>query len=116
MEIITTVQGGGKTEMLIKMCAEKGGQIACASDAQAEAIFERAKRLGLNIPMPMTHDEFLKGRLPPDNGGYFIDDLDLLFVKLGRGRRVEVATMTVQRQPRGGEHVKRSIRVGKDRG
>jgi hypothetical protein len=61
MKIDIRPRRAGKTTDLIKECAENGGYIVCAYKREAYNIFDAAKKMGLDIPLPITFNEFVRG-------------------------------------------------------
>ncbi len=94
MEIVVSGKQSGKTYNLIKACAEKGGYIVCLDHKQAYSIAERAREMGLDIPFPLTADEFLAGAYhPPGVQRLFIDNADMLLQSMA-SVPIEIITMT----------------------
>lgn len=57
-KIIVSGRGAGKTEKVIRESYEKGLIIVCQNQTEAHNIFEQAKKLGLNIPEPLSVNLF----------------------------------------------------------
>lgn len=82
MKVIYKPIQGGKTTELIRISAETGAYIVCHSFDEAHRIFEYARILGLDIPLPFTYDEFKRGqyaghlKLLLDNVEDYISDLN----------------------------------------
>ena len=62
MEIIVKKRGTGRTLELIKKSNKTGGYIVCMSQKESERILSHSQELGLNIPMPITYEEFINKR------------------------------------------------------
>ncbi len=75
MEIITGGRQTGKTTKIIQVAAEKFGYIICRSQSDAHRIARMAKKMGLDIPFPISYSEFLSGRhrVNPGIKGYLFD-------------------------------------------
>jgi hypothetical protein len=88
MKIILRPGKTGRTEELIRMCAEAEAReevsyIVCLSQQEATRIFQRSIDLNLNIGFPITFDEFLKGQYFTRNiRNFFIDNADILLRSL----------------------------------
>lgn len=98
MRIIALERGKGKTEQAIKMAAEGFYYLVCFNNLEARYVKHRAKEMGLDIPMPITHDAFLSGRYCLAGiKGFVIDDFDTMFrsvfSRLCQGRKVEGITI-----------------------
>lgn len=59
MEVVYKPRGSGKTTQLIKMAAESFGTMVVYGHQQASYVADLAKRMGLDIPYPITYREFL---------------------------------------------------------
>mgnify|MGYP001012134399 FL=1 len=59
MKIIYKPRQSGKTLEVIKMSAETGYRIVCHSQSECSRVFHVAQEMGLNIPFPMSIDEFI---------------------------------------------------------
>jgi len=70
----------GKTTECIRRCADLGGYIVCHNHNEAIRISEQAKKMGLNIPFPITYSEFVNGEFYSSGvKSLHIDNADLLF-------------------------------------
>jgi hypothetical protein len=81
MKIIAMERQQGKTTELVKMSAQSGDYIVTKDHSTARYTVEIARKLGLNIPFPLTFDEFIRrewnGRFV---NGFLIDDAELLLL------------------------------------
>jgi len=79
MKILCAPRQSGKTTWLIQECAKYGGYIVCHSYKEAVRVHRQAKKLGYNIPFPLTFEEFLL-KLYHGTGveKIYIDNADLL--------------------------------------
>ncbi len=77
-EIICSQRQTGRTTKLIEKCASyKYALIVCPSRMRASIIFHDARKMGINIPMPMTFGDFIQGRFDAARiNAFLIDDLD----------------------------------------
>jgi len=84
MEVIARPRGEGKTTELIKTSAKTGDIIVAVNPTMVKHIQQMAKWMGLNIPDPITYDEYLEGQIWQGKtfDGFLIDDLDLLLFKI----------------------------------
>lgn len=84
MNIIVRGRQTGRTDEIIRMCAEdeKNGEISyiiCMSHSEVRRIFDRAKELNLIIRFPLTFNEFLnKQYYSKTIRNFYIDNADLL--------------------------------------
>lgn len=83
MKIIARPRQSGKTTELIKMSAETGYIMAVPNIENKIWVMEKAKEMGLNIPEPFTHDQFIDLDYE-DEGikGFLIDNAEYLLKKL----------------------------------
>ena len=96
-----TIAGGrqtGKTMELIKLSAEGWYYIVCHSRQEAHRVYGKAIEMGLDIPLPITYDEFL-GRQYHSRGvrGFLIDNADMLLSRLS-SVPIIAFTATVEKQ------------------
>lgn len=83
MKKIILGNGKGKTEQLIRMSDETGHYIVCASMHEADAIHQRARVMGLKIPLPITYREFVRGEYSAKGiKGFLIDDVERLVISM----------------------------------
>ena len=62
MKIIIAPRGTGKTTQLIKQCASYNyALIVCHNQQMCRWTFNHAKEIGIDIPMPITYDELMRG-------------------------------------------------------
>lgn len=77
MQIINRPRGAGKTTELIKLAAERFAYIVCPRHEDCRRIAEHAKTLNLDIPYPITWQEYIEGRYYRKGVREFmIDDID----------------------------------------
>jgi predicted transport protein len=83
MEKIIMKRGYGKTFQLIKKSALTGDYIVCQNQSEASRIQSEALKLKLNIPFPITYDEFNKGQYAGHNiSGFLIDNIEIFLQQL----------------------------------
>ena len=71
-------RGYGKTTQLIKNSAKTGDYIVCHGLDEAHRIHYEAKQMGLAIPLPITHREFIEKRYIGRNiSGFLIDNIEM---------------------------------------
>ena len=76
-EIIVRSRQGGKTTELIRRAAESGGYIVCSDQRRARQIADHARKMGLDIPFPLTAGEWQRrDYYQPGVRGLLFDDLD----------------------------------------
>ncbi len=100
--MIRFVSGGrqyGKTTEMIRTAAETNSYIVCPHRQQVLYVQRLAEKLGVNIPFPITWDEFQRGQFSPMGvRGFVIDDLDQCIEYMARGVPVHAASLpAVQR-------------------
>lgn len=101
MKIYTMARGTGKTTKLIKMSAENNYPIIVRHRLSKEFILDKAKRMNLVIPEPISLDEFENRSLSnkqQNYDAYLVDDLTLIVGDVFRdyfGKEVYAATMMV---------------------
>jgi hypothetical protein len=79
MKKIVGDRGSGKTTHLIKESAETFYYIVCLDATEVDMIIRMARRLKLDIPHPLTYEEFLERRYSPYGvKGLLIDNVDRL--------------------------------------
>ena len=95
MELIIENQYSGKTTKLIKMSAADGYHIVCHTLFMCNYTLELARNLGLDIPLPITFDDFVNERYRGNRGfkGFLIDDADALLQSISR-LPIRAITMT----------------------
>lgn len=77
IQVINAPAQSGKTTELIRLAAKDWLYIVCLNYARARNTFEMARSMGLQIPFPITWDEFIGGRFCGRGiKGFLIDDLD----------------------------------------
>lgn len=83
MKTLIIPRGKGKTTELIKKSAEFGYYIVCQRLAEANRIQAEAQDMGLQIPLPITYDEFLKKKYYEKGiSGFLIDNVDIFLQSL----------------------------------
>ncbi len=76
----------GKTTELIKVAEKHFAYIVCADYKRARHVQGLAIEMGMDIPFPITHAEFLHGRF--SRGGikaFIVDDVECMLRELARG-------------------------------
>ena len=77
MKTIIKQKGAGKTTTLIKISHLSGDYIVCKNINEANRIKSVAIDMGLDIPLPITYDEFIHKRYCGKNiTGFLIDNID----------------------------------------
>lgn len=84
MEIIARPAGGGKTTELIMRSARDWLYIVTSTRDEAYRIAQQAKQAGVDIPFPLTIDEFLKKQYSPLLKGFLIDNADAILQSMSR--------------------------------
>jgi hypothetical protein len=82
MKIIVAPRRAGKTTQLIKQCAQyKYALIVCNNRRMCEWTFTHAKEIGVDIPMPITYDELMRGVYRGKNIDAFLLDNAEIFLR-----------------------------------
>lgn len=80
MTIITGKRGTGKSTWLLHESARTMQYIVCSHHAVATSLVRAAQNLGLDIPFPLTYEDFLQHRYYGKGiKGFLIDDAESLF-------------------------------------
>lgn len=95
MKTILKPRCTGKTTEAIKLAAETGSYIVCSTRQDAAHIVAMAKEMGLDIPWPLSADEFISGQFCGRNiKGFVIDNTDYILQALARGVPIRAVYMT----------------------
>lgn len=95
MKIIYKERKKGKTTELIKLSAEHHNYIVCHSISEVYRINDEARKMGLNIPFPITYDEFIKGKYYGKGvKGFLIDNAEMLLQYI---TKVPITAITINR-------------------
>ena len=87
-------KGTGKTKKLIELAAKDFSYIVVRNAIIARSVAKRAREMGVNIPFPLTYDEFIKGKFYGRGiRGFMIDDVDALLWYLARGVKVKALSL-----------------------
>ena len=98
MNVVIGERCSGKTTRLIERSAKEGIYILAPTKNMARCIADQAKEMGLDIPFPVTLDEYLRGNKFQGSSirrdGLLIDDLDMVLHLLFRGIPICEVTLT----------------------
>ncbi len=108
MKIIYKDRGEGKTTDLIKLSAERGGYIVCRNIDEASNIAYMANVLKLNIPHPITYDEFINKRYG-EIKEFYIDNVENLLLYMSR-TPIHTITLTKEEEV---DYITPSLNEGK---
>ena len=101
-EIIMAPRRGGKSRELIERSAQTGTYILVANSPRAHYLFEMARDLGLEIPFPVTVQEFFRSdRFDGSSirkNGIYIDDIEDVMAKFLAPICVKAVTLTISEQ------------------
>ena len=81
----------GKTTMLIKESARTGATIAVATYTMADYVRDIARKMGLDIPRPVTYAEVFRNSYLKGEKRYLIDELQMMLSQLN----VDIATVDI---------------------
>lgn len=85
----------GKTTELIKRSAETRTYILVANRQRVEQVFNQAQSMGLNIPYPVTVEEYMRsGFRGSFINSILIDDADDVLSQVFSNVRIETLTMS----------------------
>lgn len=103
MELIIKGRGKGKTTELIKRSAATQTYILTTNKQRARAVFLQAREMGLDIPYPVTIDEYFSthGFTGSFIKSVYIDDADDVLKHIFC--RVGIETITITDKAGGGE-------------
>lgn len=98
MNIVIGSRASGKTIEIIKACAESGGYIVTRNRDWAYGLIQLANKLGLNIPIPLSYDEFINGRYNSAKCKHFhIDNAEDLLAHISE---IPVKTISIGIDPK----------------
>lgn len=94
-KIVLAERQTSKTTELIKKCGEnKNSIIVCPTRDMCVAAFRQSKMMGIDIPMPITFYEFVRGYFYPEYVTYFyFDELQLSLQYLTKGVPIDTVIM-----------------------
>ena len=96
-EIILGKRNSGKTTELIKRSAKDGIYILTNTSAQARLIFDQAKRMGYDIPFPVSWNDFTRTAFLGSSirkDGLLIDQADMLLSRIFGNIPIHAVTWT----------------------
>jgi hypothetical protein len=105
MNIIASGRKTSRTTRLIERCIELNAQgelcyIVCYSQEEAGRVFQKARELGQDIPLPISFEEFLGYNYSSRNIKHFlIDNADVLLQSL---TGVHIDSAVVLKEPETG--------------
>lgn len=103
MKVYVRPRQGGKTQELIKLAAEERLVIVCVTLEMVSVVKDRAKKMGLDIPEPLSWQQFAGGRHRGRRiKGFVIDDVDEGLRQLARTVPVEAVSLTGVNMDAGG--------------
>lgn len=77
MKVVAKPRQGGKSQDLLLLAQEQFAYIVCPHLAGVQELWARAREMELNIPQPITWNEFVSGRYHGRGiKAFIIDDLD----------------------------------------
>ena len=96
MKVINSPRRSGKTTHAIKTSAETGATIVTYNEVMARLTEDQGKRLGYDIPKPISIIQYLNMKSkPPKN--IIIDELELVLSRIV-GSRIELVTITKEEE------------------
>jgi hypothetical protein len=95
MKVIIRPRRAGKTVEAIKLAAEHGYYIVVPNQVQARDVMKRAQEMSLNIPLPITWNEFTHQQYYGRHiKGFVIDNLDMCLRSMS-SVPIELVTLNV---------------------
>ena len=95
MKIIHRARQMGKTTEIIKIAADTFSYIVCLNHREADRIAKLAKEMKLDIPLPISFDEFKRNNYYfPGIKGFVFDNTDLFLQNLAYPVPVWAASFT----------------------
>jgi adenylate kinase family enzyme len=99
MKAIIGKRGAGKTTRLIRMSAETGCYIVAQID-WVPSIAEQAKKMGFQIPYPLSYQEFLRGQYYLKGiKGFLIDDVAGLLRDMAPPDSIKAFAVSMTEEP-----------------
>jgi hypothetical protein len=95
MLVIARPRGSGKTTELIKMSAKNWIYIVVKDHRTAYRTMEMAKRMELEIPFPLTFEEYINGQFSITISKVLIDDAEFLLQEVAGRRRPTIQAITI---------------------
>ena len=85
----------GKTRHLITKCSQDGySLIICPTRAMCIHTFEEARKMGLKIPMPITFDDFVKGKFHSRGiNKFYFDELQMSLAIMANGVPIDTVVI-----------------------
>ncbi len=94
MQIISRKRRMGKTTELIRMSAETFAYIVVPTKNDASKVSQMAREMGLDIPFPLSFDEFIRGQYYGKNiKGFLIDNADMLLQYMSKGVAIKAISL-----------------------
>lgn len=93
MKIISAPRQIGKTNFLLKLSDRTKDTIVCMS-RQKKILIKKAKELGLKIPTPITHYEFINKNYDNKTKGFLLDDAEFILQSFSNNINIKVATFS----------------------
>ena len=81
----------GKTRHLIQKCSQdEYSLIVCPTRAMCKYTFKEAESMGVKIPMPITFEDFIKGKFSPSNvDKFYFDELGMSLSSMAKGVSID---------------------------
>ena len=100
MQVIARGRQQGKTEELIRLCAENKGILVCRDYNQIELVNERVEQMGLEKINCISHYDFMnkrqQGIFRTGIGGIYIDDVECLLQNISTRHTIEAITLNTK--------------------
>ncbi len=94
MKIIIKARRMGKTTDAIKIASENFSYLVCLNQKEVYRVSQEARKMGLDIPFPITIDEFINGKFCGKGiRGFVIDNAEYILTYLARTVPINAITM-----------------------
>lgn len=96
--IIVADRCTGKTRHLIQKCSQdEYSLIVCPTRAMCKYTFKEAESMGVKIPMPITFEDFVKGRFYSSNvNKFYFDELGMSLSSMANGVQIDTAIIGME--------------------
>lgn len=91
--IIVADRCTGKTRHLIQKCSrDEYSLIVCPNRMMCNYTFKEAESMGVKIPMPITFEDFVRGKFSPRNvNKFYFDELGISLSGMAKGVPIDTA-------------------------
>jgi hypothetical protein len=95
VKVVAQPRQSGKTAELIRESAERFVYIVCFDRREADRVWRTSLQMKLDIPNPITWEDFLEKRYhAPGIRGFLFDNLDAMILRMAGGIPIHTVTLT----------------------